>query len=536
MIEISGKTIGVVFDEAAEKFAGNPFVMRPAFDGAGIVTITYAHAHAQVSTLSKALREAGYGHGHRLAVLMGNRLEHLILKLAFNALGISIVPVNADYRPAEIAYLLDDSGCELAFVEAARVELLNAGIAEAAARPKVVVWEEFAGTLPVAVSPAPNTGPVNGETEASLIYTSGTTGRPKGCRLGHEYELMVGERYVEIGGIVTFGEGVERVFNPLPLFHINAMIVSFIGVMLTGNCQIQPERFSKSNWWRDVRDTGATMIHYLGVIVPALLSEPEGEGDRDHGVGIGLGAGVEPSLHDIFEKRFGFPIVEVWGMTEMCRIFAATEEPRQIDTRAFGRPFDGLEVRVVDEEDLDVPRGTPGEFLVRHSEATPRRGAYLGYLNKPDETEAAWRGGWFHTGDTVMQDETGMVYFVDRKKNIIRRSGENIAAAEIEACLYEDDRVAQVAVIAAPDELRDEEVFACIVPVAATKPDKDLAEALFDHCFGRLSYYKAPGWILFVDALPVTGTQKVLKHKIFPDGVDPREQPGAYEFRERKKR
>ena len=345
----------------------------------------------------------------------------------------------------------------------------------------------------------------------------------------------MGVWYASLGGRVTLEEGRERVYCPLPLFHVNAGIILFFGMLMSGNCQIVPERFSRTNWWDEIRETQATGMHYLGVVVPVLMNEPPDDTDREHRLKWGLGAGVEPSLHAAFEERFGLPLIEVWGMTEMCRILADCHEPRQIDTRAMGRPRPGLEVRVVDADDNTVPTRRAGEMVVRHSAETPRKGAFSGYLNQPEATQEAWRGGWFHTGDTVRQDETGMLYFVDRKKNIIRRSGENIAAAEVEACLQAHDNVAQVAVLAIADEMRDEEVLACVV-VARCSADAALARRLFDLCYGQLAYYKAPGWVVFVDALPVTGTQKVLKHMIFGEGQDPRTLPDAHDFRALKKR
>ena len=157
-------------------------------------------------------------------------------------------------------------------------------------------------------------------------------------------------------------------------------------------------------------------------------------------------------------------------------------------------------MRIVDEADRDVADGEPGEMLVRHSAATPRRGCFSGYLKDEAATEVAWRGGWFHTGDTVWRGADGMLHFVDRKKNIIRRSGENIAAAEVEAILLTHPDVAQAAVIAVKDELREEEVLACVV-LKRPMPAEDAADALFRHCYERLAYYKAPGWIHIVDTL-----------------------------------
>jgi crotonobetaine/carnitine-CoA ligase len=223
-------------------------------------------------------------------------------------------------------------------------------------------------------------------------------------------------------------------------------------------------------------------------------------------------------------------------MTETGRVFADHEEPRQVATRAFGRPRREFEGRVVDAADREVSRGTEGELVVRCAGADPRRGFFSGYLKNEAATEEAWRGGWFHTGDLVRQAEDGMFYFVDRMKNIIRRSGENIAAAEVEAVLAAHEAVAQVAVLAVPDELREEEVMACVVPMPGVVGDAALAGRLVDWCLDKLAYFKAPGWVLFLDRLPTTGTQKVQKTHIFPRGEDPRARAGCIDLRERKKK
>jgi len=224
-------------------------------------------------------------------------------------------------------------------------------------------------------------------------------------------------------------------------------------------------------------------------------------------------------------------------MTETGRILADRFEPRQIHTRAFGSPHGGFEARVVDERDQELPAEQEGELLVRWGGPEgPRHGFFAGYLKNAETTEEAWRGGWFHTGDVVRRDASGMLYFVDRKKNIIRRSGENIAAAEVEACLQAHESVAQVAVLAVPDEIREEEVMACVVPMPGAMADARLAAELADWCLGRLAYFKAPGWVLFLDRLPTTGTQKVQKTQIFAAGEDPRRSAGIVDLRARKRR
>jgi crotonobetaine/carnitine-CoA ligase len=305
-------------------------------------------------------------------------------------------------------------------------------------------------------------------------------------------------------------------------------------MMLTGNCLVMPGRFSPRLWWQEVMQTRTTIVHYIGLVPTLLLAQDPTPEEKLHRVRWGLGAGIEPEVHAAFEKRFGFPNVEVWGMTEIARWTADDQEPRRIGLRACGKPIRDLEVRVVDEEDNDVPIGQSGELLVRASGPNPRKGFFDRYLHDAAATELAWRGGWFHTGDHVRQETDGMLFFVDRKKNIIRRSGENIAAAEIENVLLSDPAVAYAAVIAVPDHLRQEEVFACIVPRQGTNAGSTLAERLFRLCLDKLAYYKAPAYLAFFETLPLTATQKVQKQRIFHD-KDPLKTDGLYNFTALKK-
>ncbi len=456
--------------------------------------------------------------------------------LALNALGASVVPVNPDYRHDEVLYLLDHSEAELILALTARVPDMQRTAAESSRRRPVVDVEALPERLPTAERPVIEGAPGR-ETEAALLYTSGTTGRPKGCILSNEYHFSLGGIYLDFGGMAAIRPDEDRLYNPLPLFHMNPSILSFMCMLLSGGCLIVPDRFHPSSWWQEVADTRATIIHYLGVVPPMLLNQPEAPVEREHCVRFGIGAGVGPQLHGAFEQRFGFPLLELWGMTETGCGFVSATEPREIDTRAFGRPGKDLEARVVDDDGRDISPGTPGELWVRRNDTNPKRGFFSGYLKNEQATRDSWaEGEWFKTGDVVTQSDDGMLYFFDRKKNIVRRSGENIAAAEIEATLQAHDAVAQVAVIAAPDEIREEEVLACIKAAPGATPDEALARELFDWCMERMAYYKAPGWIVFLDAIPTTGTQKVQKTKLFPDGGDPREHRNAFDLRTWKKR
>lgn len=503
--------------------------------------ISYAEAAALVAGLVQRYRAAGYGLGHRVALFLESRPEHMLHKLALNTLGVCVVPVNPYYRPRELAYLIDHARVDLVMALPTRLPAVQAALAEARHQPPIFTTNstpDGTAPLPAAASPA-QVGKPQADTPASILYTSGTTGQPKGCVLSHRYELAAGDWYARRGGMAAIREGQERLYNPLPLFHVNASILSFYCMLLTGGCQVQTDRFAPARWWQEVCESRATIVHYLGVVVPMLLAQPASPLERAHGVRFGYGAGVEPQLHARFEERFGLPLVELWGMTEIVRVVSDHHAPRQVGTRAFGRAEPGLEVCVVDEAGTEVADGQPGEMWVRHSAATPRKDFFSGYLDDPEATEAAWRGGWFHTGDIVTRDASGMLRFMDRRKNIIRRSGENIAAAEVEALLLTHPLVHQAAVMAVPDAVREEEVLACVVldpAAAADLAHGDAARTLQDFCLCELAYYKAPGWWWFADEIPTTGTQKIQKHRIFPVGSDPRTLAGMVDLCARKKR
>jgi acyl-CoA synthetase (AMP-forming)/AMP-acid ligase II len=356
------------------------------------------------------------------------------------------------------------------------------------------------------------------QTECALLYTSGTTGRPKGCRLSNDYFLRVGDWYAELGGHCPVRPGEERILTPLPQNHVNAMCFSAMAVITAGGCLIQLDRFHPRTWWKSVRESRATIVHYLGVMPAMLLAAPASADDRAHDVRWGFGAGVSARDHARFEERFGFPLVEGWAMTETGAGGAihANRGARQVGVHTIGRPGPHVQVRLVDDEGRDVPVGATGELLVRASGDDPRKHFFSGYLKDDAATQEAWAGGWFHTGDVVRCDAEGTLFFVDRKKNVIRRSGENISAAEVEAVLAQHPAVRTAAVAATPDAVRGDEVLACIIPREHVSADgmQEVAQDIVRHALKQLAYYKAPGYVAFVDALPVTSSQKIQRGEL----------------------
>jgi crotonobetaine/carnitine-CoA ligase len=495
---------------------------------------TWNETNAAVQERIRHYRDAGYGPGHRVAILFEQRPEFVFHHFALNALGCSTVSVSPDYRRDEITYLLEHSEVCLALGIAERLDDLRAA-ANAMAKPiPVLRFDDLSQALPPPPQPAGTAKP-DGKTEAALLYTSGTTGRPKGCVLTNEYFHYWGQWFVSRGHRLALTEGQERLYNPLPLHHANCLSISLPTMLLSGGCLVFPDRFHASKFWDDIVNCGVTAVQFQGVIPAILLKLAESDKERQHQVKFALCAGCEPTLHAEFERRYGIPLVEMWAMTETGRMTTDHVEPRLIHTRALGRSLPGAELRAVDGNDNEVPIGQAGELVIRHSAATPRLGFFSGYLKNPQATEEAWRNGWFHTGDMVKQDESGMYFFLDRAKNIIRRAGENIPAAEVEECITAHDRVKQVAVLAVPDEVREEEVMALVITKDAADANVSFARELFEYCYGRLAYFKAPAYVLFVPSLPTTSSQKIQKVRIFPPGVDPRHEPGVIDLRHLKK-
>ena len=472
----------------------------------------------EVERLRAAYAQAGYGHGHRVGLLLENRPAFFTHWLALNALGISIVPIHADMRAAEWTYLIGHSEMSLAVVQPGREGALRAAANEAGAQLETIRPEAL-GRIPAARSPERQAGHAIGRTsECALLYTSGTTGRPKGCRLANGYFLRAGEWYLGLGELAAVRADVERIITPLPLSHMNALAFSSMAAILSGGAIVQLDRFHPATWWQSVHDSRATIVHYLGVMPAMLLGLPPGPHDRDHAVRFGFGAGVDPRHHAAFEERFGFPLLEAWAMTETgaAACIMAHREPRHVGTRCFGRAEPFVETRVVDHHGADVADGASGELLVRAAGAESRNDFFLGYLKDEPATEEAWAGGWFHTGDVVQRTAEGDFHFVDRRKNVIRRSGENISAVEVESVLDMHPAVAASAVAATPDPVRGDEVLACVVLRKAPNLPalEQIAASIVRYAMERLAYFKAPGYVAFVDALPVTVSQKIQRGEL----------------------
>ena len=489
---------------------------------------SYAEVAERTTRLLERYAAAGYGHGHRVSLLLENRPEFMLHFLALNALGCWVVPLNPDFRTDDFAYVLGHSEVDLIISLARHIAHLQAAVSVSGRRIPIVDLREFDDALPRA-SRAAKATPPGRESESVLMYTSGTTGMPKGCIISNEYFFFAAERYLSAGGTMTIEHGGERLYNPLPLFYANGLAIANPAMILSRNCMIFTDRFHASTWWQEIVASQATMIHYLGLIPPVLALRPQSPLERQHKVRFGVGAGVDPGLRMTFEQRFGIALVEIYGMSEIgiCSFDVSTE--RDGKTRSVGRDMPGMEFQIVDDGGKVQPLGTPGELRVRRAGADPRRGLLKQYFRDEQTTAEVWRDGWFHTGDMLVETPAGLVY-VDRKKDMIRRSGQNISAGEVEVSLRAHPAVHQVAIIPVADELRDEEVFACVVLNDDAAPTPQLAEELVRFALERLAYFKVPGWVAFLETLPTTYSQKLRKGEIF-GASDPREHAAAMDLR-----
>ena len=521
------KTVYARMAESAALWPNRPVleVMNETAKAYGIAagSISYADFQKNADDWADRFEAKGYGAGVRVAVLLENRPDFFVLFCALNRIGASIIPINPDLRLSELTYLIGHGEPALVIALSNRLDELKLAVAETSLDVPVITLTD---NLPAVRTNAVVTKDLSGDArEAAVLYTSGTTGKPKGCVLPNAYFLLAGRWYADLDGLANLSMEGERMITPLPVFHMNAMAYSYMAMLSVGGCLIVLDRFHPRSWWENVTASSATCLHYLGVMPSVLMKLPSRVTDRTHNVRFGFGAGINPKIHAGFEDRFGIPLVEAWAMTETGAgaVIAANDLNRLVGQSSLGRAKGWVATRVVDDSGKDTGDGMPGELLVRNNGENPRYGFFSHYYKNSTATADAWKDGWFHTGDIVTRDADGRFKFVDREKNVIRRSGENIAAVEVESVLMHHESVRAAGVTPVPDALRGDEVFACLV---VDNPSSKLAHDIATWALGQMAYYKVPGYIAFVDTLPLTSTQKiqrkVLKEKAATLILDPK--------------
>lgn len=463
----------------------------------------------KVDAAARVLAARGIGKGDRMGVMGRNCDGHVVLLFALSRLGAIMVPVNPEFGVEEAKYVLHHA--EVSAV-AATGDTLDVA-RKAAAGLKTPVWfvaldgaATGAPLLDDLIQSAPPFAlprDVKADATCLIVYTSGTTGFPKGAMHSQKSFVTGGEAFVQR----VYLQDDDRVMVVLPLFHINAMFYSVAGTLAAGASMVIIPKFSASTFWQTAVDTGATEVNIIEAIGSILRARPRSEFRPEHK--ITKIYGVRASMDETFKNEFNIPHrIGGYGMTEIpgvtCNPFEGLQKLGSMGP--IGRHPDPARpwarCRVVDDEGVDVADGEPGELWVK----TPI--IMQGYFRDPEQTANTFHEGWFKTGDLVKRDSDGYFYFISRKRDIIRRRGENIAAAELDRVVGEHPAIAEAGTIAVPSELGEDEIFV----VCAVKPGASVsAQEIADWCRARLAPQKVPRFVAFVDELPHTPTHKIAK-------------------------
>lgn len=508
------RVLGELIDDRAKRNDGKIFLRFKD------QKFTYDEIRRYSNRCANGFQKLGINRGDKVSIMLPNCPEFLYVWFGLAKCGAVEVPVNTSYKGEFLRHIVDQSDSRI-FVIAHefldRLELIEDDLKKV---EKVLVLggiqkEEAAGLkIPMMSfeeffndSEDPVDVKVLSSDPISIIYTSGTTGLSKGALGPHKFWIVCAEKMLE------YREGGKNdiFYTFMPLYHFNAQVLTAITTLIAEAQMVLAERFSASRFLDDVRYYGATQFNYLGGVIPILAKQPPKPNDLDNPVRIAVGGGCPAAVMEEVEKRFGIKCLEGFGMTEIgIPIHVRVNDRRP---GSCGKPMDIYEVKLFDDQDNEVPAGEVGEIVFRPREPFIMM---LEYYNMPEKTLEAFRNLWFHTGDLAKRDADGYFYFVDRKKDALRRRGENISSFEVERAVNSHPSVLESAAVAVPSEVGEDEVKICVV----LKPGAILApEELIKHCNDRMPYFAVPRFVEFMKSLPKTPTDRVEKYKLKQAGI-----------------
>jgi crotonobetaine/carnitine-CoA ligase len=515
-------TIGNILRRQASKYRDKVFLTELKTER----TFTYSQLDTYVNRTANGIMKLGVTHGMHVAMFMNNSAENIACFFALGKLGAISVPVNTAARGSSLRYFLTQSDSQFVIVDADLLPRLVEVLNETPEIRNVVV---VSGS-----EPSPNTaqsaGPYQVDyfdriTAASseqepdvavacsdlllLSYTSGTTGPSKGCMVCHAAALSYGTGYIEVHGY----RDDDVFYVCLPLFHNNALLAATGSALLAGASVALAQRFSASRFWDDICRSGATITNFLGSISSFMWNQPDSPGDRNNPLRL-VSMAPTPAFAAAFERRFNLSVMNNYGLSDFGMATAFTKDSPREKLGSIGKARPGIQVRIVDDLDFEVADGVAGEIVLRADE--PWR-ATTGYYKMPEATLNATRNLWFHTGDRGYRDAEAYFYFVDRKKDSIRRRGENISSFEVEQIIAAHSAVAEAAVFPIKVEANDEEVGAALV----LKEGHAVSEGeIIAHCQKNMAYFMVPRFIQFRRELPMTQNGKVEKYRLQQDARD----------------
>ena len=469
----------------------------------GDLELTYAELDERSARLAAVLRQRGLQQGDRVGVMLPNVLEFPIAYYGVLRAGGVVVPMNVLLKQREIAFYLEDSGAKLLLAWHGFGEEAREGAAAAGAELIEVEPQSFAELLGDH-EPETELADTEEEDTAVILYTSGTTGKPKGAELTH-FNLS---RNAEIASETTCT--VRRgdvVLGSLPLFHSFGQTVSMNASLRVGATLTLLPKFDPGETLEIMQRDGVTHFYGVPTMYGALLHHPGREEFDTSSLRICITGGASMPVEVLhgFEEAFGCELLEGYGLSETSPVASSTHPGRERKPGSIGTPLREVEMKIVDEDDNEVAQGEVGEIVIRG------HNIMKGYWQRPDATEEAMRGGWFHSGDMARTDEDGYFYIVDRKKDLIIRGGYNVYPREVEEVLYEHPKIREAAVLGVPHDEWGEEIGAAVVLHDGEELSAEEASA---YVKDRIAAYKYPRLVWFVDDLPKGPTGKILKREI----------------------
>ncbi len=477
---------------------------------------TFAETLRRVEEAATGLQALGVAQGDPVLLLLPNTLDAVCCLFAVNHLGAICVPVNPAYKGRLLEHVVHNSGARLAIVHPdvvaelvsiERSELTTVVVLGTSALPAGLDRLQVLGAESLKADRAslrPLQRPIEPWDTQSIIYTSGTTGPSKGVLSSymHSYAATGPHAWCHL-------RDDDRHLIHMPLFHIGGAFICYMAACRGASIAVV-RGFRTDVFWRTVDELGVTVVFLLGAMASFLLKQAPQADDRAHGLRmvfiVPLG-GLSPP----FRERFGVDVCTIFNMTEISTPLRSELNPEK--PNCCGRPRPGVTVRLVDENDCEVLRGEPGELVIRTEQPWAMN---HGYNANPEATVQAWRNGWFHTGDVFVTDEEGDFYFVDRRKDMIRRRGENISAYELESELFRHPAIREAAAIGVPSRFGEDDVMV----VLALQPGQSLEpEVLLDFLSDRVPHFMLPRYVRTMPALPLTETAKIRKQLLREQGV-----------------
>ena len=473
---------------------------------------TFSETLDRVQRAAGGLRALGVGQGAHVLCWMPNSADAVLAWLAANYLGAVHVPVNTAYRGTLLQHVIALSDARVMVVHASLVSrLADIGTAQL---QHVIVVGQGAATLPDSLSVhdvSVLAGPVRAEPERPvepwdpnyLMFTSGTTGPSKGVLCTY-IQSWCGAAM----GMDYFGAD-DRVLANLPLFHVSGAGAVMDRLTKGGTC-ILYDGFKPSTFWETVRQFDVTGACLVGAMTQFLLRQPPSARDRDHPLRNVVTVPWNQDSKAVAE-RYGLQMHTAFNMTETAVPIRSSANPPALGT--CGQPRPGIEARVVDANDIELPHGATGELILRASRPWEMS---QGYYRNPEATAAAWRNGWFHTGDAFRRDAAGNFFFVDRIKDAIRRRGENISSFEVEAEALCHPAVLEAAAVAVPSEAGEDEVLLVVTASAGCSVEP---RELLRFLVPRMAHFMLPRYVRVIAEMPKTPTAKIEKHRLKAAGV-----------------